>query len=87
MLLLATGGTAILAIDELVKDAQVRPDRILFVNLIASPEGLEAVTTAYPQVRIVTAHIDEGMNAQKYIMPGLGDFGCRYFGTDERSKL
>ena len=36
---------------------------------------------AYPQVKVITAQVDEGLNDQKYIMPGLGDFGCRYFGT------
>lgn len=77
---LATGGSAIKAIEVLV-DHGVSPDSILFVNLVACPEGLLAMHKAYPQVKVITAQVDEGLNDQKYIMPGLGDFGCRYFGT------
>jgi uracil phosphoribosyltransferase len=60
----------------------VLEERILFVNLVCAPEGVERVLAAYPRIRIVTACVDRGLNAQKYIVPGLGDFGCRYFGTD-----
>lgn len=78
--MLATGGSAILAIKVLV-DAGVREDNILFLVVVAAPEGIQAVQKAYPGVRIVTAEIDEGLNEDKYIVPGLGDFGDRYYGT------
>lgn len=78
--MLATGGSAIRAIQELVLVGVPQPS-IIFVNLIASPEGLENVCRAFPDVRIVTGAIDVGLDEQKYIVPGLGDFGCRYFGT------
>ena len=79
--MLATGGSVLCAIEVLLQ-AGVSADRIIFVNLIASPEGLANLQARFPQVRIVTGVIDEGLNEQKYIVPGLGDFGCRYFGTD-----
>jgi uracil phosphoribosyltransferase len=77
----ATGGSAITAIDVLVSHG-VRLDHIVFLNLVAAPEGLAQLTARYPAVAIVTAAVDDGLDAHKYILPGLGDFGCRYFGTD-----
>ena len=78
----ATGGSANQAIEVLKKNG-VREDRIVFVNLVSCPEGLKAVVSEHPKIIIVTGEIDEGLNENKYILPGLGDFGCRYFGTDE----
>ena len=69
---------------EVLVDHGVRLDHIVFFNLVAAPEGIAQLVQRYPEVRIVTAAVDEGLNGNKYIMPGLGDFGCRYFGTDER---
>ena len=67
---------------EVLVDHGVRLDHIVFLNLVAAPEGIAQLVQRYQEVRIVTAAVDEGLNANKYIMPGLGDFGCRYFGTD-----
>lgn len=78
--MLATGGSARVAIGELIR-AGVREDRIIFVNVVACPEGLAALRDSYPRVRVVTAAIDAGLNAKAYIVPGLGDFGDRYFST------
>lgn len=78
---LATGGSAVKAIEVLLAHG-VHEDRIIFLNLLAAPEGIEAVLSRFPKVQIITAVVDEGLNAKKYIVPGLGDFGCRYFGTD-----
>lgn len=78
--MLATGGSACMAIRVLL-DAGVREENILFVNVVSAPEGLNAVTTAYPRITIVTAEIDEGLNETAYILPGLGDYGDRYFGA------
>lgn len=79
--MLATGGSAMKAIEVLIEHG-VPEAKILFVNLVSCPEGIDTLTTKYPEIVIVTACIDKGLNDQKYIVPGLGDFGCRYFGTD-----
>lgn len=79
--MLATGGSAIMAIDSL-KERGVTADRIIFVNLVSCPEGLTNLFRAHPQIKVVTAAIDEGLNERSYIVPGLGDFGDRYFGTN-----
>jgi uracil phosphoribosyltransferase len=76
--MLATGGSATAAIEVLKRWGAVR---IKLVNLIAAPEGVEAVTTAHPDVEIYCASLDRGLNDKGYIMPGLGDAGDRQFGT------
>ena len=70
----ATGGSAIKAIEVLLSNG-VKEDKILFLNLIAAPEGIDAVTKKYSQLKIVTACIDKGLDDKKFILPGLGDFG------------
>ena len=79
--MLATGGSAIAAIDVLKRWGAVTPVRIKLVNLIAAPEGVEAVTKAHPDVEIYCAALDRQLNGVGYIMPGLGDAGDRQFGT------
>jgi uracil phosphoribosyltransferase len=79
--MLATGGSALMALNVLTEDYHVDPTRIVFANMICAPEGLQALAQAYPQVKIVTAFVDEGLNDDKYIVPGLGDYGDRYFNT------
>jgi uracil phosphoribosyltransferase len=79
--MLATGGTARAAIQVLL-DRGVTEDRIIFINLLTVPEGITAVCERHPDVRIVTSSIEEGLNENAYMMPGIGDFGDRYFGTD-----
>ncbi len=76
--MLATGGSAIDAID-LIKEKGVK--KIKFICIIAAPEGLEKVTQKHPDVKIYCAHIDEKLNENAYIVPGLGDAGDRIFGT------
>ena len=76
--MLATGGSAIDAINSLKKH---NPKSIKFVCIISAPEGIEAVTKAHHDVQIYTASIDERLNENKYIIPGLGDAGDRIFGT------
>jgi len=76
--MLATGGSASAAIEVLKRWGAVR---IKLVNLIAAPEGVEAVTSAHPDVHIHCAALDRGLNERGYIMPGLGDAGDRQFGT------
>lgn len=69
-----------MAVEVLLKHG-VPEDRILFLNLIASPEGIANFAQRFPKLRIITAFIDEGLDEHNYIVPGLGDFGDRYFGT------
>ncbi len=76
--MLATGGSAIYAIDYL-KNAGVK--NITFMCLISAPEGLKKVQEAHPDIDIYTAKIDEKLNEKCYIIPGLGDCGDRIFGT------
>ena len=80
--MLATGGSVCKAIEVLLEHG-VRQDRIIFLNLLSCPEGIQNVTRAFPQVTIITAGVDAGLDEKKFIIPGLGDFGCRYFGTDD----
>ena len=79
--MLATGGSAIAAIEVLKRWGAVTPVRIKLVNLIAAPEGVRAVQKAHPDVPIYTAALDRQLNEKGYIMPGLGDAGDRQFGT------
>ena len=76
--MLATGGSAIDAIASL-KERGV--EKMKFLCIIASPEGLKKVKEKYPEVEIYCAHIDDYLNDSKYIVPGLGDAGDRIFGT------
>jgi uracil phosphoribosyltransferase len=77
--MLATGGSACDAIGYL-KQKGVK--RIRFMCLIAAPEGVEAVQNAHPDVPIITAAVDDRLNEDAYIVPGLGDAGDRIFGTN-----
>mmetsp|Transcript_109094 Transcript_109094/g.315185 ORF Transcript_109094/g.315185 Transcript_109094/m.315185 type:complete len:221 (-) Transcript_109094:89-751(-) len=79
--MLATGGSAILAIQTLVETHKVDPAKIIFANMICAPEGLRALASSYPQVKIVTVMVDDCLNDQKFIVPGLGDYGDRFFNT------
>lgn len=76
--MLATGGAAVLTANEL-KNAGVKDMK--YMCLIACPEGLDALTTAYPDMEIYCACIDKGLDENNYIVPGLGDAGDRIFGT------
>ena len=80
--MLATGGSAIETI-RVLRERNVNETKILFINLVSAPEGIENVLTTYPEIRIVTAEVDEGLNDRAYIIPGLGDYGDIYFGTGE----
>lgn len=78
--MLATGNSVIAAIEGLVKRS-VPIENIIFMALVAAPEGVKAVTTKFPTLRIFTAALDEKLNDHAYIVPGLGDAGDRIFGT------
>lgn len=76
--MLATGGSAVAAIDFLKADGV---QRIMLLNILAAPEGIAAVQAAHPDVDIYVAALDEKLNDHGYIVPGLGDAGDRIFGT------
>ena len=76
--MLATGGSAVAAIDFLKKHGC---KNIIMMNIIGCPEGIKAVTEAHPDVDIYMAACDEKLNDHAYIVPGLGDAGDRIFGT------
>ncbi len=76
--MLATGGSAVAAVDVLKKWGA---ERIKFVGILAAPEGVHALHTAHPDVSIHLAKIDDHLNEIGYIVPGLGDAGDRQFGT------
>ena len=76
--MLATGGSAVATVDILKKWGA---SRLKFVGIIAAPEGIEALTTAHPDLPIHLAAIDSHLNEIGYIVPGLGDAGDRQFGT------
>lgn len=76
--MLATGGSAVDAISSLKKHGCTN---IRLMNLVAAPEGIAAMQQAHPDVDIYVASIDDGLNENAYIVPGLGDAGDRIFGT------
>lgn len=78
--MLATGGSAVAAIKALC-DRGVLLSNIKFLCLVAAPEGVKNLTEAYPDLCIYTASIDDHLNENGYIVPGLGDAGDRIFGT------
>ena len=76
--MLATGGSAIAALDALKKHGC---RHITMMNILGCPEGVAAVLKAHPDVALYVAHIDDCLNEHAYILPGLGDAGDRIFGT------
>lgn len=79
--MLATGGSAAQAIEVLLKAGA---QDIVHICVVAAPEGVRLLNERFPQVRIVAASIDRGLNDRKFILPGLGDFGDRLYGTGAR---
>ncbi|KAI8541331.1 hypothetical protein RHMOL_Rhmol08G0052700 [Rhododendron molle] len=79
---LATGNSANQAIELLVQKG-VPESHIIFLNLISAPEGIQCVCKRFPSLKIVTSEIDVALNEEFRVVPGLGEFGDRYFGTDD----
>lgn len=77
--MLATGGTAEAVVERLLARGAARK-RIYFVGIVAAPEGLTRLSSAIPRENIILGSLDKGLNARKMIVPGIGDFGDRYFG-------
>ena len=78
--MLATGGSSSLAIHHL-SQAGASLHRLIHVSVLAAQEGIDLIYKQFPSVKIITAAIDPALNSKKFIVPGLGDFGDRYFGT------
>lgn len=77
--MLATGGSILHLLERVSKE---KCKEIRVVCVIAAPEGIAAIHQKFPKVPIFTAAVDDHLNDKKYIVPGLGDYGDRYFGTD-----
>ncbi|MCB1082680.1 MAG: uracil phosphoribosyltransferase, partial [Simkania sp.] len=77
--IIATGGSTLITLEKLTKSGS-SPENITLVGMIAAPEGLEAIKQAFPAIEVKVSAIDKGLDDRKYIVPGLGDFGDRYFG-------
>ena len=78
--MVATGNSAVHAVDVLKKRG-VPDDQILFLALVAAPEGIEVFQKSHPDVKVYVASLDSHLNDDAYIVPGLGDAGDRIFGT------
>lgn len=76
--MLATGGSAAQAVS-LIKSHGAKT--VVMVCVVAAPEGVSRLETSHPGIQIYTAALDEGLNEKRYIVPGLGDFGDRLYGT------
>ncbi len=79
--MIATGGSGTDTI-KIITDMGIDQKQIIFVGIIAAPEGIKAMKNAYPDIKIIVAVTDEGLTSNKFITPGLGDFGDRFFGTE-----
>lgn len=78
--MLATGRSAILAIEKLL-EAGAQEENITMISIMASKIGSENLQARYPAVKQILGTADPALDARKFIIPGLGDFGDRYFGT------
>lgn len=76
--MLATGGSIFHLLNKI---SDLKPKEIRVVCVVAAPEGLACIREKFPDVKIFTAAIDDHLNESKYIVPGIGDYGDRYFGT------
>jgi len=76
--MLATGGSLLHLLRQI---APTQPKSLRVVSVLAAPEGVQAIQAEFPMVEIYVGALDESLNGKKYIVPGLGDYGDRYFGT------
>ena len=81
--MVATGNSAHAAVSLFLKKG-IKIENIVFVSILSCPQGLELLTGDFPDLKIITAKIDEKLNARGYIVPGLGDAGDRLFNTFEK---
>jgi len=81
--MIATGGTLEMVIS-LLKEKGVREENIIIASICVAPEGLIFLNEKFPKIKVVMTAMDEKLNERKFIVPGLGDFGDRFFGTIEK---
>ena len=79
--MIATGGSGCDAL-EIIQDLGISEERIFFVAIIASQQGLDRIKTSFPRVTVIVPAVDRELTPNFFITPGLGDFGDRYFGTE-----
>ena len=79
--ILATGVSAQAAIDLLLSRG-VKEEKILFLTVIASTQGVHNLCTKYPRMKVITSEVDAGLSDDNKVLPGVGEFGDRYFGTE-----
>ncbi|KAJ3586188.1 hypothetical protein NHX12_012589 [Muraenolepis orangiensis] len=82
----STGAAAMMAVRVLL-DHEVCEDRIMLVSLLMAELGVHSVAYAFPQVKIITTAVDKGVDHLLHVIPGIGDFGDRYFGTDRSDNF
>ncbi len=79
--MIATGGTGYETL-KMLKSKNANMETLLYVSMVSAPEGIKVIKDAFAQTTIITASTDSHLNDKKFIVPGLGDFGDRYFGTE-----
>jgi len=79
--MIATGGSGSMAV-KAIKSRGIKEEKILYVGVIGAPDGMNALKKEAPNMKIICPEVDPELNSKKYIVPGLGDFGDRYFGTE-----
>lgn len=78
--MVATGNTACHVMN-LLEQKNISSEKVIFCALLAAPEGMEQFKTKYPKAKLIVGAIDKHLNKNNFIVPGIGDFGDRYFGT------
>lgn len=81
--ILATGNSVLCALDLLINQKKVDERKIILLSLIAAPEGIHSVCSRHPNAKVIVSEIDDTIDSDLSVVPGIGDFGDRYFGTDE----
>ena len=79
--MIATGGSGLLALNEL-RAQGAEESKIIYVGIVAAPEGLNKIKEMCPHIHVIVGRVDERLNKDAFIVPGIGDFGDRYFGTE-----
>ena len=79
--MLGTGGSSS-AVTKILIDNGVKEDNILFLNVLGCSEGLWVLKKAFPKLRVLTCGVEPYLNEHKYLVPGIGDFGDRYYNTE-----
>lgn len=85
--MIATGGSAVATIKLLVEKYKIPQEIIYLIAIVAAPEGLKLLAKTFPYIVVLVAAQDERLNAKKFIVPGLGDFGDRFFGAEKPKEV